>query len=144
MGKRDEIFTAGLAARLSGVPYRTVDYWARSNFIGPSVVEAAGKGSDRQYSFRDIVALKVAGRLRQAGISLQSLRRAVQYIQKYEKLNFASEVLVGTYLVSDGCEVFAKRGRELISMLRRPGQLVFAWVIDLGGVVKELQERMAA
>ncbi|MBC7105109.1 MAG: MerR family transcriptional regulator [Firmicutes bacterium] len=50
--------------QLTGLTYRQLDYWDRSGFISPSVAAAAGPGTERLYSFRDVVALKVAKRLR--------------------------------------------------------------------------------
>lgn len=132
-------FTAGRAAKLSGVPYRTLDYWATSRFIAPSLAVATGKGSQRLYSFSDLVALRVAHELRAAGISLQSLRKVVRYLRTRRKIaNFAN-----TYLVSDGKDVFERRGEDLISTLRQPGQMASAWFVDIGRIVEELQRAIA-
>ncbi len=135
-----EGFTAGRAAKLSAVPYRTLDYWARSRFLVPSLARAGGKGTVRLYSFQDLVALRVARELRGAGISLQSLRKVVRHLRGRKRTaSFAN-----TFLVSDGKDVFERRGDELISTLRQPGQLAMAWLIDLGQVVEELQKAIAA
>ncbi|MGI5835170.1 MAG: helix-turn-helix domain-containing protein [Chloroflexota bacterium] len=132
-------FTAGQASKLSGVPYRTLDYWATSRFITPSMAGAKGKGTQRLYSFPDLVALRVAQQLRTAGISLQALRKVVRYLRTRRKTaSFAN-----TYLVSDGKDVFERRGDDLISTLRQPGQMASAWIIDLGQVVEELQKAIA-
>ena len=69
-------FTAGQAAKVTGLKYATVDYWDRSGFLSPSVAGAQGKGSDRVYSFQDLIALRVARQLREAGISLQARARS--------------------------------------------------------------------
>lgn len=134
-------YPAGQAARLAGIPYRTLDFWARSGFIIPSIVQSTGKGSDRIYSFQDIVALRVAGKLRTAGISLQALRQVLAYLQARD--GFESP-LAETYLVSDGRDVFEKRGDDVMSVFRRPGQAAFSWVLDLGGVVEEVRKQLAA
>ena len=140
MLKRDEGFSAGRAAKLSGVPYRTLDYWARSRFLAPSLVPAAGKGTQRLYSFQDLVALRVARELRAAGISLQALRKVIRHLRRRRKgASFAN-----TFLVSDGHDVFERRGDELISTMRLPGQLASAWLIDLGYIVEELERAIAA
>ena len=134
-------FSAGRAARLAGIAYRTLDFWARSGFIVPSIVQSAGKGSDRIYSFQDIVALRVAGKLRAAGISLQALRRVLAYLQEREGYE---SPLAETYLVSDGKDVFERRQDEILSVLRRPGQAAFSWVLDLSGVVEEVRRLLVA
>ncbi len=135
-----EGFSAGRAAKLSGVPYRTLDYWARSKFLVPTLARAAGKGTMRLYSFQDLVALRVARELRSAGISLQSLRKVIRHLRgRRRTASFAD-----TFLVSDGRDVFERRGDDLISTLRQPGQLALAWLIDLGQVVEELERAIAA
>jgi DNA-binding transcriptional MerR regulator len=134
-------FAAGAAARLSGVSYRTLDFWAKTGFIVPSIVQSAGKGSDRVYSFQDVVALRVANRLRTAGISLQKLRRVTRYLQERDELE---SPLVETYLISDGIDVFEQHSDEVRSLLQRPGQTTFAWVLDLRSVVDEVRMLMTA
>ena len=115
-------FAAGRASEISGVPYRTLDYWARSRFLTPSLAPANGKGTQRQYSFNDLIALRVARELRTAGVSRKSA-------------SFAD-----TFLVSDGRDVFERRGDELVSTLRRPDQLACAWLVDLGQIAQELRQ----
>jgi len=134
-------FAAGSAAQLSGVSYRTLDFWAKTGFIVPSIVQSTGKGSDRIYSFQDVVALRVACRLRNAGISLQKLRQVTKYLQDREGLE---SPLVETYLISDGVDVFERQSDEVHSLLRRPGQTTFAWVLDLRCVVEEVRALMTA
>ena len=134
-------FPAREAVRLSGVPYKTLDFWAKTGLIVPSIVQASGKGSDRIYSFRDLVALRVAKKLRESGISLQSLRTVVIHLQHHVGLE---SPLSETFLVSDGRDLLEVRGDEISSLLRRPGQIAFAWVLDLRGVVEEVRTRMVA
>ena len=133
-------FPSKEAVRLSGVPYRTLDLWANIGFVVPSVVQASGRGSDRVYSFRDIVALRVAGKLRVAGISLQKLRKVMAYLREREGLE---SPFAETYLVSDGNDIFERRGAEIVSLLQRPGQAAFTWVLDLRGVIEEVRAKIA-
>ncbi len=135
-----ESFTTGQTARLTEVAARTIDYWDLSGFLRPSIQQAAGKGTQRRWGFDDLVALKVAGQLRAAGISLQALRRVIVHL----RARGSSTPLADTFLVSDGHDVYEKRGDELISTLRRPGQATFAWIVDLGAVVEELRQAVAA
>ena len=60
MGKIKESFSAGEAAKITGVSYRNLDHWARTKFIVPSISEARGTGTERKYAFDDLVALRVA------------------------------------------------------------------------------------
>src|ERR1700760_4650433 len=69
------------ACSAAGITYRQLDYWARTGLVEPSVRSAHGSGSQRLYSFRDILVLKVVKRLLDTGISLQQIRAAVQHLR---------------------------------------------------------------
>ena len=47
------------ACNAAGITYRQLDYWARTGLVEPTVRGASGSGSQRLYSFRDILILKV-------------------------------------------------------------------------------------
>jgi DNA-binding transcriptional MerR regulator len=132
-----QVFSAGQASRLSRVRYRTLDYWARSGFLAPSAQEASGKGSDRRYTFLDIVQLRVAQRMRDAGISLQGLRK-VQALLKERGLQMP---FAKTYLVTNGRDVFELKhdSQAVWSVLKDSGQGCYPWIIlDLTQTVKEV------
>lgn len=140
-------FKTPQVATLSGVNANTLHYWAKSGFVTPSIAKARGTGTRRLWSFRDVCALRVAAELRAAGISLQSLRKVVKHLQRVKGLDSHSDLLAGTYLVVDreGRDVYeATREELLVSLLRKPGQGVFAYVIHLGRVIEELREQLAA
>ena len=59
------------------ITYRQLDYWARTGLVVPSVRPAKGSGSQRLYSFRDILVLKIVKRLLDLGISLQNVKAAI-------------------------------------------------------------------
>lgn len=131
-------FRTSEAAKLTGLTVRQLDHWDRTGFIRPSLAPAAGKGSARLYSFLDVVQLRVARELRDAGVSLQALRRIVDYLCEVEELEHP---LAEARLVVNGSDVMLVRGRkELVSVLAAPGQSVLRFVLDLPKVVKELQE----
>ena len=56
--------TAGIV----GISYRQLDYWARTGLVRPSLLDAAGSGSRRAYSYRDLLELRVIKNLLDAGI----------------------------------------------------------------------------
>jgi DNA-binding transcriptional MerR regulator len=142
MAKEQESFSAGEASRIAGVPYRNIDHWARTKFIVPSISDANGTGTERKYAFDDLVALRVARELRQAGISTQALRRVVQFLKvKRGQRNPLAE----SRLVVVGSDVQMVNGcKELESLLNRPGQAVFAFMLDLGRTVKEIKRDVQA
>jgi DNA-binding transcriptional MerR regulator len=89
------------ACSAAGITYRQLDYWARTTLVEPSVRAANGSGSQRLYSFRDILVLKVVKRLLDTGISLQQIRAAVQHLR-----DRGSADLAQVTLMSDGVSVY--------------------------------------
>ncbi len=132
-------FSTTQVERLTSIGAKTLHFWDRSGFISPSIVQANGTGSRRIYSFRDLVALRVAAQLRDAGISLQSLRKVVLALQDMHGLQ---QPLAETYLVTNGHDVFEKHGDDVMSALRQPGQAMFSFVIDLTRTVEMLQDEI--
>ena len=50
-------YRAPQVCKLVDITYRQLDYWARTSLITPSIQSAHGSGSQRRYSFSDIVQL---------------------------------------------------------------------------------------
>src|SRR3981081_4750485 len=73
----EEGFRGPQVCSIVGITYRQLDYWARTGLLRPSISEARGSGTQRRYSYRDLLELKVIKRLLDAGISLPSARRAI-------------------------------------------------------------------
>ncbi len=114
-----------------GITYRQLDYWARTGLLHPSITEARGSGSQRRYSYTDLVQLKVIKRLLDAGVSLQAARKAIDCLRS------AGDDLASANLVTDDRgSVLAYSGAEIIDLLRG-GQTVLN-IVPLGGVVSEL------
>jgi DNA-binding transcriptional MerR regulator len=110
--------------RVVGITYRQLDYWATTGLVEPSVRDAVGSGSQRLYSFEDIVTLKVVKRLLDAGVSLQRIRKAIEYVRD------RGLSLRHLTLASDGETVYAADdARDVIDLLQS-GQGVFAIAVD--------------
>jgi DNA-binding transcriptional MerR regulator len=120
------------ACHAAGISYRQLDYWARTSLVVPSVRDASGSGSQRLYSFRDLVVLKVVKRLLDAGVSLQNIRRAIEALRSRGVADLA-----GITLISDGTTVYECRSPEEVVDLLQGGQGVFG--IAIGGAFKEIQ-----
>ena len=134
------IFGRKAVAQLTGVSGRQVDHWATTGVVRPSVKGAAGKGSRREYAFRDLVALKVAKRLREEGISLQKIRKALVWLRK----NFPDvrQPLAELRLVTDGVSLFVlDRDPEKILDVLQGGQFVFS--LALGEIIVVLCKNLA-
>jgi DNA-binding transcriptional MerR regulator len=107
-------FSAGQVARLTGLSYRTIDYWARTGLVVPSIARASGT---------------------------RTLRRIVAFIQKSRGLSnpLAEQMLV----LRDDDVLIVENQADLVSALRRPGQMVFSFVLDIGKVASVLREAVA-
>jgi DNA-binding transcriptional MerR regulator len=124
------------ACHAAGITYRQLDYWARTGLVVPSVRDASGSGTQRLYSFRDIVVLKVVKRLLDAGVSLQNIRKAIETLRRWHDADLA-----GITLISDGTTVYECRSAEEVVDLLQGGQGVFG--IAVSGAFKEIQGSLA-
>lgn len=120
------------ACNAAGITYRQLDYWARTGLVEPSVRGATGSGTQRLYSFRDILILKIIKRLLDAGISLQQIRTAVQHLRER-----GTEDLTRVTLMSDGASVYECTSSDEVIDLLQGGQGVFG--IAIGGVWREIE-----
>lgn len=121
-----------VACNAAGITYRQLDYWARTGLVTPGVRGASGSGSQRLYSFRDILLLKVIKRLIDAGISLQQIRRAIDHLRAR-----GVEDLTTVTLMSDGTSVFECNSNDEVIDLLSGGQGMFG--IALGSVCRDLE-----
>jgi DNA-binding transcriptional MerR regulator len=126
-----------IACQVAGITYRQLDYWARTKLVQPSIRTAQGSGSQRLYSFRDILVLKIVKGLLDTGISLQNIRRAVDKLT-----NLGVDDLAGITLFSDGKTVYECRSPEEVIDLLAGGQGVFG--IAVPGLMKELTGTITA
>ncbi|MDH4161854.1 MAG: MerR family transcriptional regulator [Nitrospirota bacterium] len=129
-------FNTKSACALTGLSARQIDYWDRSHFIKPSVKEAAGQGSGRLYSFVDIVQLKVAKTLKDKGVSLQKIRKAINYLKKH--FPDVQKPLAEMRFLTDGDTIFVltKNDKAVLDTLAK-GQMVFA--LALGEIIEQLK-----
>lgn len=110
--------------KIVGISYRQLDYWTTTGLVHASVRSADGSGSQRLYSFDDIVELKVVKNLLDTGVSLQRIRSAIEFVRE------RGLSLRNITLLSDGETVYALDDqRDIIDVIRR-GQGVFAIAVD--------------
>lgn len=124
------------ACHAAGITYRQLDYWARTALVVPSVRSAAGSGTQRLYSFKDILVLKVVKRLLDTGVSLQNIRIAVEHLRAR-----GVQDLARITLLSDGTTVYECTSAEEVVDLLAGGQGVFG--IAVSGALKELHGSLA-
>ncbi|HSI26134.1 MAG TPA: MerR family transcriptional regulator [Aeromicrobium sp.] len=128
----DTGFRGPTACNAAGITYRQLDYWARTKLVEPTVRSAGGSGTQRLYSFKDILLLKIIKRLLDAGVSLQQIRIAVDHLRTR-----GTDDLTQVTLMSDGASVYECRSAEEVVDLLQGGQGVFG--IAVGGVWKEIE-----
>ena len=124
------------ACGAAGITYRQLDYWARTGLVRPSVRGASGSGSQRLYSFRDILVLKIVKRLLDAGVSLQQIRTAVEHLHER-----GVDDLAQITLMSDGASVYECTSADEVIDLVQGGQGVFG--IAVGRVWREVEGVLA-
>ncbi len=134
--RNDVGYRGPTACSAAGITYRQLDYWARTGLVDPSVRNAGGSGTQRLYSFRDILLLKVIKRLLDAGVSLQQIRTAVLHLRKR-----GTDDLTRVTLMSDGASVYECRSADEVIDLLQGGQGVFG--IAIGGVWREIEGSLA-
>jgi DNA-binding transcriptional MerR regulator len=117
---------------LIGISYRQLDYWARTGLLRPSLAEARGSGTKRRYAYRDVLELKVIKQLLDAGVSLQSARRAVECLRE----DLGADVASSNLVLTGNRSILARSNGEVVDLLAG-GQGVFN-IVPLSGVVGEL------
>lgn len=132
-----EGFRAPQVCKIVGITYRQLDYWARTGLLEPSISSAHGSGTQRRYSYQDVLGLNVIKELLDAGITLPLARRAIECLR-----NELGEDVSSANLVVSGTEsVLAFNGEELFDILRG-GQGVLSFM-PLSHVVADLDEAIA-
>jgi DNA-binding transcriptional MerR regulator len=128
----EEGFRGPQVCKIVGITYRQLDYWARTNLIRPSIADARGSGTQRRYSYRDLVELKVIKNLLDAGVSLQLARKGIEYIRH----NLGEDIGSASLVMNGPKSVLAHSDGEVIDLMRK-GQGVLS-IVALGPVVDEL------
>ncbi len=131
-------YGAPTVCKMVGITYRQLDYWDRTGLLTPSLRAASGSGSQRLYSFLDLVQLRVIKRLIDTGLHLTKVRQAVDWLR--DNLH-VDQPLASVHLLSDGNRILTSFDRDdardyLMDALSR-GQGVFA--IAVGQIRRDLE-----
>nr|WP_261779192.1 MerR family transcriptional regulator [Rhodococcus erythropolis] len=117
-------FRVHVACEITNITYRQIDYWARTSLVAPSIRNATGSGSQRLYSFKDILVLKVVKSLLDAGISLRNSRLAAELIRSRDMRTLAQMTLI-----SDGNAMYECMTHEDVIAVIDRGRAVFAFAL---------------
>ncbi len=134
-------FSIDDAAKLADLSKVRVIDWDKTGFLRASIPPKR-RGISRRYTFRDVVALRVASELRDAGVSLQMLRKVVAHLRARDGLS-PTDVLARTNLVTNGEDVYEVAGDATLHL--PSGQRVMVHVtIPLDRLVLEIQHKARA
>ena len=117
-------YRGSVARKAAGISYRQLDYWARTELVVPTVRSASGSGTQRLYSFRDVLVLKIVKHLLDTGVSLQQIRTSIEHLRTR-----GVEDLAGVTLMSDGTTVYECTSPSEVIDLVQAGQGVFGIAI---------------
>lgn len=125
-------FSGPQTAELVGITYRQLDHWTTKGVVQSSLADAAGSGTRRRYSYNDLVELKIAKKMRDAGNDLKSIARAFGYVRE----QLGGEVGSANIVIS-GSDVLHVDDDEVLSLMRE-GQAAMMTVVAVAGVRREL------
>ena len=119
--------------KIVGITYRQLDHWDRPGLLSPSLAAARGSGTQRLYSYRDVVVLRIIKQLLDSGVTLQRARKAIEFFRD----SLGEDLAAANLVLGASDSVLARDGDELLDLLRG-GQGVFN-VIPLSGVVTDVE-----
>ena len=134
-GTIEQSFSGTKAAQIVGITYRQLDYWARTDLVRPTLGDAAGSGTRRAYSYRDLLELRMIKNLLDAGIKLESVREVFNYLRTH-----VPEDITSAHLVISGAQVVLCDGDTWIDLVRK-GQGVLN-VLPLASVKDEVDNAL--
>jgi DNA-binding transcriptional MerR regulator len=126
-----DLYRSGEVVEIVGLTRRQLLYWARTDLVRPT---AHTRGGHHRYTFEDLVALKAAKRLIDAGVSVQRIRRSLDELRRVlptVRRPLAELVLVATgdvvLVFREGTVFEAVSGQEWVIEVARFQRDVEAW-----------------
>jgi DNA-binding transcriptional MerR regulator len=132
----DEGYRGPQVCKIVNITYRQLDHWTRTELVRPSIAEAKGSGTQRLYSYTDLVELKVIKSLLDGGLSLQSVRKVIEYLRS----NLGSDLATASLVIEGQRSVLARSGEEIVDLVRQ-GQGVLN-IVPLASVKQELDTKI--
>jgi len=121
-----------------GIPISTLHSWDKKALVKPELRPAAGRGSRRLYSFQDLVQLLVLSRLRDMGVSLQRIRKCLDFLRRH--FPELQAPLAELSFVTDGETVFVLTAdpHTLLDTLHEQ----FVWSLPIAGLISEARAKV--
>jgi DNA-binding transcriptional MerR regulator len=128
-------FNTKMACKIIAISPRQIQHWDETELVKPSIREAAGKGTVRLYSYTDLIQLKVVKTLRDHRISLQKIRRSLEYLQSH--FPEIKRPLLELKFLTDGETIFVLTSdqKEILDTLKRQ----FVFTLAIGEIVHKLR-----
>jgi DNA-binding transcriptional MerR regulator len=123
-------FRVGDVVEIVKISRRQLQYWAQTDLIRPS---ARTPGGHARYTFEDLVSLKTAKRLIDAGVSVQRIRRSIRALRGL--LPEVHKPLTELVLVATGDVVLAFRDGAAFDAIT--GQ---EWVFEVAKFRREVDD----
>lgn len=121
---------------ITGITYRQLDYWTRSNVTTASITPAAGSGSQRLYSHRDVLNIALARTLINSGLTLDAVRSTLHAVGGFQTGTFAR----ATLLVHGEDVTVCHTGNDITDTLRRTPAVV---IIAMPRIAQQVANALA-
>ncbi len=123
----DHGFSTRQVCRITGLSARQLGYWRNTGLLSPSMQTPGGHA---RYSFIDLISLKTASRLIDAGVSVQRIRQCLQSLSRF--LPNTDTPLQELSLVATGDVVLVLRSGAAFDALT--GQ---EWILQVADLERE-------
>jgi DNA-binding transcriptional MerR regulator len=138
-----DVYSAASAAQLSGLSLVMVNHLCRHKMVMSTGSTKRGRGRARQYTYTDVLLLRVIQKLLTQGISVLRLKKCLTALQRNEG---HVGLLTKKFVATNGVHIYFGNG-EILEQLGS-GQMAFAFVIELKAlrdeVARLMQTRKAA
>lgn len=125
-----DLFKVSDVVQMLGVSRRQLQYWAQTDLVRASVTTPGGHA---RYTFEDLVALKAAKRLIDAGVSVQRIRKSIRALR--DILPTVRRPLAELVLVATGDVVLAFKDGTAFDAVS--GQ---EWVFEVAQFQREVED----
>ncbi len=124
-----ELYSVGDVVKIIGVSRRQLQYWDETDLVRPGFRTPGGHA---RYAFEDLVALRTAKRLIDAGVSVQRIRKSIRALR--ELLPSVQHPLAEVVLVATGDVVLAFRDGTAFDAVS--GQ---EWIFEIAQLQREIE-----
>jgi DNA-binding transcriptional MerR regulator len=132
-------------ANLTRLSRPMIDYLRQENFLRPAYEGGEGtRGKVRYYSYRDLVIARLVQRLRESGVQLRRLKKAITALNKDPNWSAAPDDPARkiSWLISDGVGVYVQTDKEFVEEITT-GQKAFAFVLNLDRLNNEVLRKVS-